>query len=53
MFEKRRFPLKKPKVSSEDVDGFFQRAPASYVPKFSKYGAGSFTDCLELCLGLS
>ena len=48
-----RFPLKKPKVSSKEADGFFQRALALYVTKFSKNGAASFTDRLELRLGLS
>ena len=40
------------KVSSEDVEGFFQRVLALYIPKFPKNGVASLTDIPGLCLGL-
>ena len=36
------------KVTSEDVEGFFQRALALYVPMFPKNGAALLTVLLEL-----
>ena len=34
------------KFSSEDAEGFFQRALALYVPKFPKNGAACFQSCV-------
>ena len=48
----RKASTENQKFSSEDVEGFFRRAHALYVPKFPKNSAVSLTDLPELCLGL-
>ena len=40
------------KVSSEEAEGFFQRALGLNTHKFPKRGAASLTDLPELCLRL-